>query len=243
MKINKQLYYLAIDTSSKFLCVAVVSNGHVLAEYNRIHDRAHGKLLIEAIEKVLSGCRISLEDIDILAVNIGPGSFTGLRIAVATAKGLSLALGKPILGISSLDLMACSYQGKQGLICPIIDAKRKLVYSALYEIKGNTIKRKSKYLLVGIEELLKYVKPPLIFSGDAISLYADKIKKTFPVGVEFAKEKFWYPNPVAFAKLCFQSKKSNKLQSAKTITPFYLYPDTCTVRRKSKKSHLGKNKK
>ncbi len=226
------MYCLAVDTSSKFLCVALIKDEQILAQYNRAHDRQHSVLLLSKIEKVLSSCRLSISDIDCLAVDVGPGSFTGLRIGIATVKGLSLALDKPSIGLCSLDLIAATQDDTGDIICPVIDAKRQQVYSALYKCSQNKIKRKGGYFLGTMDELLEKVKGKVVFCGDALSLYQDRIKKHRGVRPVLAAEKFWFPSAVSFSRLCYGMYRRKDFKSARQITPLYLYQNTCTVRKR-----------
>ncbi|MCG2712195.1 MAG: tRNA (adenosine(37)-N6)-threonylcarbamoyltransferase complex dimerization subunit type 1 TsaB [Candidatus Omnitrophica bacterium] len=232
------MYCLAIDTSSKYLCVAMIKDKQVLGQYNMAHDRQHSVLLLSKIEKVLSASRLSISDIDCLAVDIGPGSFTGLRIGITTAKGLSLALDKPIIGLCSLDLIAASQKDSGDIICPVIDAKRRQVYSALYECSQNKIKRKGKYFLGSIDELLEKVKGKVVFCGDALSLYKDKIQNHRDIQPVLGAEKYWFPLAVSFSTLCYGMYRKKDFKSAQQITPLYLYQNICTVRKKVKKQTL-----
>lgn len=230
------MYCLAIDTTSKFLCIAVIKNEQVIGQYNKIHDRQHSVLLLSLIEKVLCLCGISANELDCLAVDIGPGSFTGLRIGIATVKGLSMSLNKPVIGLCSLELIAAAQAADGAIICPVIDAKRQQVYSAVYKSMNNKITRQGGYFLGPIDELLKGLKGKVIFCGDALLLYKDKIKTAKNINPAWAKEKAWFPNPVSFSKLCYKMFKEKKFNKSEQITPMYLYQNACTVRKKKKKS-------
>lgn len=229
------MYCLVIDTSSKFLCVALIKDEQILAQYNKVHDRQHSVVLLPEIERVLSSCRLSIKDIDCLAVDIGPGSFTGLRIGIAAVKGLSLALDKPIIGICSLDLIAAAQDSSENLICPVIDAKRHQVYSALYKCSQNKIKRKGGYFLGPINELLKKLRGKVIFCGDALALYQVNIKNFRGIQPVWTSEKLWYPLAVSFSKLCHDIYRKKDFKNAQQIAPLYLYQNTCTVRKKMDK--------
>jgi len=230
------MYCLAVSTSSKFLCIALIKNDKVIKEYSRIQQTGHGRLLVPKIAEIISKRGMQLADMDCLAVDIGPGSFTGLRIGIASVKGLSLILKKPVIALSSLDLIAAGIPGSLKMIrCPVIDAKRQNVYAAVYKQDKNGIKRKSKYLLLSPEELLKKIKEPAIISGDALKLYQRRIKEISKVKLSFQKEKFWYPRGLSFAKLSLLLYRQKKMLKPEQLVPLYLYPDTCTVRKKKKK--------
>lgn len=228
------MYSLSISTSTKNLCVVIAKETTVLAGYNYVQERAHNQFLIPVVEMLFKKCRLSLKDIDCFGVDIGPGSFTGLRIGISAVKGLSLALNKPIVCFSSLKALAFNFQGHPGIICPVIDAKRQQVYSALYRVRAGSIERKGRYFLGNIEELLKVLEGKNVFTGDAAGLYRDKIcglnKKGFEAVI--SEEKSWYPQEGALAELTHFLFKKKKVKNSEEVSAMYLYEDTCTVRSK-----------
>ncbi|MFH2137827.1 MAG: tRNA (adenosine(37)-N6)-threonylcarbamoyltransferase complex dimerization subunit type 1 TsaB [Candidatus Omnitrophota bacterium] len=221
--------YLVIDTSTKFLCVALCQDGRVLRSYNRLQERAHSQLLIVTIDKVLRKCNYSIDDIDFIAVCQGPGSFTGIRIGLAAVKGLSLVSHKPVVGFCSLEALAYNLRNENATIYPIIDAKRGQVYSAAYTISNGVIKKTAEYCLSPIEDLMKKINSRVIFTGDAIALFRDIIKAQLNKHALFAKEEFWYPKVSALAKLGIDLYNKKSACSAEKLAPLYLYTDTCTV--------------
>jgi tRNA threonylcarbamoyladenosine biosynthesis protein TsaB len=134
---------LAMDTSTFVGTVGVVQDGEVLAEWSASVRASHGETLLPHVAKVVELAGIALADVDALAVGIGPGSFTGVRIGVATAKGLALALGKPLIGVTSLRTLARGLLAGAGLRVPVIDAYKGEVYAAAYALDdaGNLIER------------------------------------------------------------------------------------------------------
>ncbi|MCP4648987.1 MAG: tRNA (adenosine(37)-N6)-threonylcarbamoyltransferase complex dimerization subunit type 1 TsaB [PVC group bacterium] len=221
--------YLSIDTSTKYLCIVVGEDGKVLRSYNRVQGRAHSQHLIPGIEKVLkqAGCR--MRDMDFFSIDKGPGSFTGIRIGLAAVKGLSLAVGKPVVSFSCLDVLAWNLPAEKITICPIIDAKRGQVYSTFLNLDKGTLQREGDYFLGPIDDLLKKIKFPAVFTGDAIDLYKDRIKTELKHKSIFAKEKFWYPNTQAISRLSFDLYQQGEFKKAEELSPLYLYADTCTI--------------
>ncbi len=226
---------LAIDTSSKFLCIVLMKNNRVLRRYNQNKDRAHGQRLIPEIQNILKKEKINLHDLDCLGIDIGPGSFTGLRIGIAAIKGLSLGLNIPIISLSSLDLMANNCIDSKKTVCSIIDAKRKQVYAAVFKPSRGDLKRQGKYFLGPIDDLLVSLNSEVLFCGDGVDLYKQQIIISKNINPSFAQEKLWYTVPNVFAKLCYQKYQNKKFAQAKDIAPLYLYANTCTVRKKQKK--------
>ena len=124
---------LSIDSSSKVATVALLNDDTLLGEYVINDKREHSVLLMPMIENLLKDCELTINDIDGFVVSKGPGSFTGLRIGMATIKGLSFGANKPYISLSSLDGLAYSLSYFNGIICPIMDALRENVYTALYK--------------------------------------------------------------------------------------------------------------
>ena len=133
---------LAIDSSGLTATVAVVEDEQTIAEYTVNYKKTHSQTLLPMIDEVKKMIDLDLSSIDAIAVSGGPGSFTGLRIGSATAKGLGLALGKPLIHVPTVDALAYNVYGCGDLICPIMDARRKQVYTGLYsfshEVKDGT---------------------------------------------------------------------------------------------------------
>lgn len=212
---------LAIDTSTDYLSLAVADSEKIIARYHRRTNRNHSRLIIPAISNLVRNVRLSIKDIDAFAISIGPGSFTGLRIGVATVKGLAYALNKPIVAIPTLDVIARNAKSFRGVICPVIDARKSKVYACLYRSDGESVKKISKYLLLPAAELLKrtagYGK--VLFLGDAVGLVGGK-----------DTVKNWYPRARIVANLAFDSFRKEKFVSPEVLEPMYLYSRECDIK-------------
>ena len=227
---------LAIDTSSKYLSIALSKGKDILKEESHLLDRKHSGELIPRIRTLLKKRSVSIDDIDMFVVGLGPGSFTGLRIGVSAVKGFGIATGKPCIGIASIDAMAmnlshrvgarCAPTRCNGLVVPIIDAKRGNVYSAIYK---DGVK-KSKNLLISIDDLMKKIKGEAIFSGDGISLYKNKIL-SYNKNAAFLGEEFWYPKAGNLIRLALKDIDKYKKIDLSRLKPIYLYPRDCQVRK------------
>ena len=123
---------LAIDSSGLTATVAVVEDEQTTAEYTVNYKKTHSQTLLPMIDEIVRMAEVDLTAIDAIAVAGGPGSFTGLRIGSATAKGLGLAMGKPLIHVPSVDAMAYNVYGCEDIICPIMDARRSQVYTGIY---------------------------------------------------------------------------------------------------------------
>ena len=173
---------LAIETSTKRLCVGAMSDKGKIVEYNLDSKIRHTELLLPTIKRALKRLKLSLSEVDYFAVGLGPGSFTGLRIGLATIKGFAKAKGAPIIGLATLDILASNaLPSRSKIIAPLIDAKRNLLFTALYEVGVNDkLRRRSPYLLINIEELLSRLRPHKLvtFLGDGLFLYRRRLKQT-----------------------------------------------------------------
>ena len=188
-------------------------------------------MIIPLIEKALKKAKLSLRDINYFACGLGPGSFTGLRVGLAVIKGFAFSLNKPVVGIISLDCLAGSQSDFSGYVCPVVDARRSLVYSAIYRAKNGALKRKSRYLLVSPNELLAKFnnQDEVVFLGDGLSLYRDDIKKKLGLRAHFADDNFWYPDPRNLLRLAREKIKSKETADLDKLVPFYMYPKECQI--------------
>ena len=128
---------LALDSSGLAASVAVTEDDCLLAEYTVIYKKTHSQTLLPMLEEVRKLIELDLNSLDAIAVASGPGSFTGLRIGSATAKGLGLALGKPLVEVPTLEGLAYNLCGTEKLVCPLMDARRGQVYSGIYTFERN----------------------------------------------------------------------------------------------------------
>ena len=240
---------LYLDTSSKYLSLAVAQDNKVLSQTHRQLARKHSTQLACLIDKMLKRAGVSLKQIDGFCVSKGPGSFTGLRIGITAIKGLAYALQKPVVAIPSLDILAQNARPVMNRrlslpfqVCPIVDARQNKVYACLYQARpvkkgfcngarNGKVIRKSGYLLLPIEELLKKLKGEVLFLGDAISLYREQIRKTKRIKAVFAGEKFWYPRASRAVSLALERFRKGKIDDVDSLLPLYLYPKTCQIKK------------
>lgn len=221
---------LGIDTSSKFLNIALSEGDDIIKEESYLLDRQHARQLVPKIKKLLGKHKIPINKIGAFIIGIGPGSFTGLRIGVSTVKGFSIALGKPCIGVASMDSIACNAGNDDRYIIPVIDAKRGQVYAAIYRRKGGKIKRLSDYMVLPVDKLMDMVKSPAIFLGDGLLLYKNKISDARKDAL-FLEERYWYPGAGNLIKLGFSKAGKTKKTNMAGLKPLYLYPEDCQVRK------------
>lgn len=207
---------LGIDSSSLVASVAVVTDRVVTAEFTVNFKKTHSQTLLPMLDQMLELLGLDLKEIDAIAAAAGPGSFTGLRIGAATAKGLGLALGKPLVEVPTLEALACNLWGCAGLVCPVMDARRNQVYTGIYRVDGKKDRAKgtlaenapeengraagngfSPYMpeiiagqcAMDIQDLigrLNELGQPVTFLGDGVPVYEEQIRGHITVPFFFA---------------------------------------------------------
>lgn len=172
------MIWLGIDTANAPLSVALVKDGKTLIEITQNIKLTHSVGAMPAIEELFERVQLKATDIDAIAVSEGPGSYTGVRIGVSIAKTLAWSLKKPLVGVSSLKTLAANVSMFNGLICPLVDARRQNVYTALYE--GTTLEEVMEDTHEHIDELLiklKMFDRPVLFVGTDVELYKEHIEE------------------------------------------------------------------
>jgi tRNA threonylcarbamoyladenosine biosynthesis protein TsaB len=184
---------LAFDTSTKTGSVALLKDEILLVEQFMNTGKNHGETVHPAIRQILSAAGIGIGDVNLLAVTVGPGSFTGLRIGAGTAKGLAFAEEIPIVGVSTLEALAANVSGSTLTICPMLDARKGEVYTAFYRFDGAGFPGKvSDEQVVSPEILLAGVDQTTLFLGDGAIAYEGLIRSTLFDKAHFVPEPFNY---------------------------------------------------
>ncbi|AOT69998.1 tRNA (adenosine(37)-N6)-threonylcarbamoyltransferase complex dimerization subunit type 1 TsaB [Geosporobacter ferrireducens] len=216
---------LALDTSSIVASVALMDEEKLIGEYIINHEKTHSQKLMPLIEALLTDCEHKLEEVDVIAVAEGPGSFTGLRIGVATAKGLAHGLDKPVVGISTLDGLAFNMPYCEGLICPILDARRNQVYTAVYKWEDGMLNRIFEPVAVSIEALTEQLKQrpeKVVFLGDGVKANEGFLREHLGNRVLLATQSAVMQRASSIAELALQKAKDGKLDSFYGLIPEYL---------------------
>ncbi len=181
---------LGIDGSGLVASVAIVEDDNLVGEYTTGYKKTHSQTLLPMLDELSKMVELDLNTIDAIAVAAGPGSFTGLRIASATAKGLGLSLGCPIISVPTVDAIAFNLWGASGVVCPILDARRGQVYTGLYSFaddgKLNVIKEQCAVDFHEIAEEINTNGQPVTFLGDGVPVFKDTIAEIIKVPYKFA---------------------------------------------------------
>ena len=216
---------LGIDTSTKFCNLGLIEDEDILIEYtiNGLKKK-HSSILVPAIKDLLKTIDLKMEEINGIAVSIGPGSFTGLRIGLSVAKGLCYARSLPLLGISTLDAMAFSLKEIPYLICPVLEAKKDEIYDVVFR-GGDSLNRITDYKCEDIHNLLtrlSLLREKIIFLGDGIKKYRDIIKEKIGKDALFIDSQLNLPVSSNIAFLGLKKLKKGEEDDISTLSPFYL---------------------
>lgn len=231
---------LGIESSSLVAGVAVVTDDVVTAEYNVNYKKTHSQTLLPMLDEIKKMTELDLSTIDAIAVSGGPGSFTGLRIGSATAKGLGLALDKPLIHVPTLEAMAYNFFGTEKYVCPIMDARRNQVYTGVYHFDEENIICDIGQCAISIEELLKkldMLNRKIIFVGDGIPVFREYIDKNMKLPHIFAPSHMSRQRAASVAALGKIYYIAGKVQTAQEHLPDYLRLSQAERERKERAEH------
>lgn len=216
---------LGLDSSGLVASVALVEDDVLLAEYTVNYKKTHSQTLLPMLDEIAKMINLDLETVDAIAVAAGPGSFTGLRIGSATAKGLGLALGKPLVSIPTVDALAYNLYDSKAIICPLMDARRNQVYTGIYCFEGHELQVLAEQRAVDIKQVLEILNRggrEVVFLGDGVPVYKDIIAECMTAPYSFAPAHVNKQRAAAVATLALQYVAEGKAESAETHQPDYL---------------------
>ncbi len=217
---------LAFDTSTKYLTIALLEDDKVVAEYHEEAGIQHSRILVSSIDDILKRAGWELKEIELICVGTGPGSFTGLRIAMATVKGFAAVLGVEVIGIPTLDAIAMNVVGQDVIVAPFLDARKGKVYSCFYRVSSKGLEKISDYLLLTVDEVSDKLKEKTLFFGDAVGMYEEYLKKV-PL-VEIKKDIDWYPKAADIGRLGMDRAKQG-LDDPEYLEPLYMHAKECNI--------------
>lgn len=223
---SKKPLILSMDTATPCSAVSLTfgtrQNGRVLASLSLTGNVTHSRRLFAAIDYLMKEAEIDWPEIAGVAVSLGPGSFTGLRIGMATAKGLAAAAGKPLFGVSTLDSLAAKCITSK-LICTVLDARKKEVYAAFYRCNDNgQSKRVTDMTVMAPEKLASAISEPVVLVGDGAMVYDDLFKKLLGDKACFAPSQLHEPSAPSIGMLAGEMFESGEQLDLSDATPFYI---------------------
>lgn len=220
---------LGLDSSGLVAGVALTEDDVLIAEYTTDYKKTHSQTLLPMLDEIKKMVELDLRTIDLIAVAAGPGSFTGLRIGSATAKGLGLALGIPVAAVPTVDALAYNLYGCDALICPMMDARRGQVYTGIYTFEAGELQILKPQCAMAVEELAAELderasasRKEIIFLGDGVPVYGEKLKEILHEPFHFAPASCNRQRAACVAVLGSQYAKEGRSMSADDFAPEYL---------------------
>ena len=217
---------IALETSAKAVSAAISENGKILASGYQDTGLTHSRTLMPIVEHLFQSTGLTVQELDAVAVAVGPGSFTGIRIGVSAAKGLAFALDKPAVGVSTLAAMARNVAFAGGLVICAMDARRQQVYNALFTAEDGTLTRLTSDRAVSLADLAEELRAdprPKTVVGDGAGLCADFLVQT-GVPCRLAPPHLVMQNAMSVALEAEDLAAKGGLVSAQALSPVYLRP-------------------
>jgi len=218
---------LAIDTTTDTCSIALADENSLLGEYDFAHHMDLSRRIMPNIQNLLTDCGLGMKDIQAVGVSLGPGSFTGLRIGVVTAKTIAQVLNIPISGIISLDLLAHQFDYFPDLVvCPLIKVRKGEVYFAFYRVNRGSIERISEYEAATTEEMIEKAQAvgdgPIIFTGDGLPINLDLIREHLGDRAVDTPQWLSFPKASIIARLAIEKIARGEADDFLSLAPFYI---------------------
>lgn len=217
---------LGIDTSTRVATISIIDEEGVIGEYSLSKDMSHSEKLMPMVEEVLKNIDLKVKDIDLFAVGLGPGSFTGLRIGLASIKSFAHLFNKPIIGVSTLESLAYNMYLTSGLIVPMLDARRDRVYTGLYRFNSSSLKELEGSQILEIKDIKSklgaYEK--IVVNGEGSLKYKEEIESALGEKVNFASLGQNMSRATSICELALKKYKEGKRDDFYTLTPDYIRP-------------------
>ena len=232
---------IALDSSGLVASVAIVEDDNLLAEYTINYKKTHSQTLLPMLDQIANMIELDLKEIDAIAVAKGPGSFTGLRIGSATAKGLGLALNKPLIEIPTVDGLAYNLWGAKDAVCPLMDARRNQTYTGIYSFNNGEMQVIEPQCAVDIAEITEKINAlqhPVVFLGDGVPVFRTYLEEHVTVPFSFAPAHLNKQRAGALASLAFHYLENGQTVSAEAHQPDYLRLSQAERERKEKENRL-----
>ena len=216
------MYILGIETATKTGGVAIVSEGGVIAEYTLNIEVTHSERLMSTVDRVLKDTGLTLANMDGYGVSIGPGSFTGLRIGLSTIKGLAFTTGKPVAAVPTLKALAWNIPFSRYPVCPLLDARKKEVYAALFRHDGRNTVQEMSDSVISLAELAGRITGEVLFTGEGALLFADEINMMFSDRAHFAPLSSSVPSAASVAEIALIMLTSGQQVDPDALVPKYI---------------------
>ena len=214
---------LALETATTCGSLALVAEDRCLAEFSLNTTTTHSRRLLTGIHWLLDQCELSWPQIGAIAVGLGPGSFTGLRIALSTAKGLCMATGKPLIGVGTLDGLADQFPFSSLPICPVIDARKNEIYTALYRCNEHGLPEKTiGPMVIKPQRLQEFITAPTLLVGDGLPLYGPMLKELLGESACLAPTEVCFARAASIGSAAWRLFRQGSFLNPATAVPIYV---------------------
>jgi tRNA threonylcarbamoyladenosine biosynthesis protein TsaB len=213
---------LALDTSTSRGSLALVSDQRLLAEFTLQSSASYLNRLLAGIDYLLQASGHTIHSVGLIVVSQGPGNFTGLRLGLSTAKGLSLAVGCPVVAVNTLDALAANFPFTELPICPVIDAKKNEIYAAFYQCEAAAATMSGDYQLLTPKNLAARIVNPTLMTGPGLERYGFLFQELLGDRAIFPPPEFNYVRAGVLARLGLEQFLTGGIPDPETLTPFYL---------------------
>lgn len=224
---------LALDTSTKYLSLALYEDDKCMIEYHEEAGIKHSEVLAPEVQNILDSVGWTIRDIDLIAAGIGPGSFTGLRIGIATVKGFAAVCKSKVVGVPTMDAIVRNVQKEHGsLIAVMLDARKDKIYLCLYDLSREEPARISDYELITVSEFVDRTDYKCFCIGDAVEKYKEQLDVN-PL-IEYDAKYDWYPHAENIGIIGIRSS-SKSTDTPDELEPMYLHAKECQITTPKKK--------
>ncbi|MBP1775468.1 MAG: Peptidase glycoprotease [candidate division NC10 bacterium] len=228
---------LGIETSTRQGGVAIIGAERVVCETVLNVEATHSERLLPAVDRALDEAGMTLEGLGGIAVSIGPGSFTGLRIGLSTAKGLAYATGLPLVGVPTLEAMAWTLPAARWQVCPVLDARKQEVYAALFRHEPEGLRRMMDDTAMAPEDLCRLIRNPTLFLGDGVDAYAALFRERLGERMLLPPLASRGARPASVAELGRRRLLRGERDGPDSLVPRYLRPSEAELRRRRESGH------
>lgn len=230
---------LGIDTATSIASVGIVADGCTAAERSLPMAGSHARTLLAVIEAVLAAAAVRLTDVGLLAVSIGPGSFTGLRIGLSVAKGLVLATGAPIVGVPTLEAYARAAGPRAGAVWPVLDARKGEVYAAGFDWRDGALGAIAEPLAIAPGALVERLRPPCTLLGDGVDAYEDLWRQRLGAGATLLRLAARPPSGAVIAALGAERAERSGTDDLARLEPVYCRQSEAELHRGRRVAHAA----
>ena len=214
---------LGINTATNFGSIGLVDGDGVLGEYSLNVPGTHSERLMTCIDRLLTDTKVPIERIDGFAITLGPGSFTGLRIGISTVKGLAFATDRPVVGVSTLEALALNVRDCSNQICPILDARKRETYAALFRVASSRrMKRLTPDLVIAPRDLAELIDGSVTFLGDGLKVYGGYLKRRLGRRASFVSPELGYVRGTIVALMGAKLLMKGKVLDLSSFGPHYI---------------------